>query len=143
MFAHANLDAKYGEPDDCHFTTGGEEANLVTSVSTHQPSPHLILHKPQMDIDIPHSYTPSSSPGKGHLSLDIEVPWDKYVQWLDLSAELGIIEEGWVNAAKSRGYTTLRKPGVKKTKSSTYPETPKKVDINDLFADLFPPPIAF
>ena len=43
------------------------------------------------------------------------------MQWLELSAELGIIQKGWVDAAKVRGYTTLRKFGVKKT-----PEQMKK-----------------
>ena len=140
MFAHANLEAKeYGQEDGCKFAPE-DQANLITSVSTHQPDPHTVLHMPQMDIDIPHSYTPSSTPGKGHLALGVEVPWDKYVQWLVLSAELGIIGEGWVDAAKSRGFTTLRKPGVKKTNSSIKSSYPTAVATGVEHAILNPVP---
>ena len=137
MFAHANLDAGYGDDDECKFT-GEQEANLVTSVSNSQPSPHTVLHKPQLDLDVPNHYLHSSTPGHGHLSIDVDVPWNKYIQWLELSAELGIIQKGWVNAAKKRGYTTLRLPHIKKTeeqkkKKYPYPAPAKVVDSNDPF----------
>jgi hypothetical protein len=135
MFAHANLDAAYGEDDECKFAPEGK-ANLVTSVSALQPSPHTVLHKPQLDLDIPSSYHYSSTPGHAHLQVDVEVPWSKYLQWLQLSADLGIIQQGWVNASKKRGYTTLRLPHVKKTEAQMkdpYPAPAKVADPNDPF----------
>lgn len=140
MFAHANLDAAYGEPDECKFAPE-DEANLVTSVSSHQPNPHTVLHKPQLDLDVPNQYLYSTTPGHAHLSVEVDVPWDKYVKWLELSAELGIIEHGWVKAAKARGYTTLRRPHIKKTaaqkKKNGYNITPTypEVQLNDPFSD--------
>jgi hypothetical protein len=141
MFAHANLDAAYGEDDECKFAPEAE-ANLVTSVSSHQTNPHTVLHKPQLDLDVPNHYLYSSTEGHGHLLVDVDIPWDKYLQWLQLSADLGIIQQGWVNASKRRGYTTLRLPHIKKTeaqkKIDPYAEPPK-VDYSDPFFNILDP----
>jgi hypothetical protein len=136
MFAHADLDknADYGVTPGTKLCAE-PEANLVTSLAIPQNDPNVLMHKPQLDLDVPHQYRPSSTKGNGHLLIDVPVPWEKYVQWLELSAEIGIIQTGWVNAAKVRGFTSLRKEGVKKTKDSAsnpYPD-PAKEDFNDPF----------
>ena len=122
LYGIANLDQDgYGTDESFKFSSE-LEANIETSISTHQPNPNMVLHKPQLDLDSPHQYVYSTTPGHGHLKFENEVPWDKYLQWLELSAEIGLIEPGWVKAAKSRGFTSLRKVGVKKTKPSNgYP----------------------
>lgn len=136
LFAYAkNLDApsNYGEFEEAQICSE-EEANLEISISTSQHNPHVVMHKPQLDLDVPHGYRGSSTFGNGHLLIDVDVPWDLYVKWLELSAQIGIIEQGWVKAAKARGYTSLRKKGVKKKhKTSGYPEPPKVENLNDLF----------
>lgn len=117
LFALVDFDKPYEEADYIQFSTESV-GNVETSISSHQPNPNIILHKPQLDLDISNEYRHSSTPGHGHLQIDVEIPWEKYVQWLELSAELGIVQHGWVKASKKRGFTALRKPGVKKAGES-------------------------
>jgi hypothetical protein len=82
--------------------------NLVSSLTANGKQ------APAIDLDIPHQYVPSSTPGHGHLYLDIEMPWWKYRMLLWVMLKCGIIERGFYNAAKIRKMTMLRPPGVKK-----------------------------
>lgn len=72
------------------------------------------LHYPVIDIDINHDYIPSTTPGHGHLYFNTPVTWEQYTKLLDVLAECGIVEEGYVKASKARGYTAVRLPWVKK-----------------------------
>jgi hypothetical protein len=114
--AKADLETATYDVEDFEFVPQ-EEANLVTSVlETDFPlARNQTFHAPVLDIDIPHKYVPSSTPGHGHLYLDVVVQWSDYVKWLQFSAELGIIESGWVDAALKQGFTAVRKEGVVKT----------------------------
>jgi hypothetical protein len=88
-----------------------QDANIVTSELTAPGN----WHAPVLDLDIPHRYVPSSTEGHGHLYLDIAVPFDQMMEWLDKGVELGIFETGWYNAALTRGFTAVRKEGIVKT----------------------------
>lgn len=79
-------------------------ADLVSSL-VHTAEP---WHLPVFDLDFDCELKPSSSPGKYHLFLNRPVPWSKYVKVLEAMAEAGLLERGWVDAAKRQGYAVLR-----------------------------------
>jgi homocysteine S-methyltransferase len=70
--------------------------------------------QPVFDIDYPARLVPSTTPGHWHLYLDRDVPWDKYEKVLEAMADAGLIEEGFVAAAKKGKGTFVRPPHVKK-----------------------------
>jgi hypothetical protein len=90
---HFNFDAKEGEDP---FTDRGQ------------------LHTPVLDIDIPATLIPSSTPGKNHLYFNCPMSWDQYTKLLDVMAEVGILEPGYVSASKKRGFTAVRLPWIRK-----------------------------
>lgn len=92
------------------------QANLVTSLVPNGFGyyPQKDSHKPVLDLDFPCTLVPSSTDGKFHLYMNVDVKWESYVKVLDAMAEAGILEAGYVNASKARGYTAVRAPWVKK-----------------------------
>lgn len=88
-----------------------ESATLITS----KLDPAGNYHAPALDLDKMNCMVlPSSTPGNFHLYIDHILTKDQYFRLLDLLGEIGILEDGFVNASKERGYSSLRKPGVKK-----------------------------
>lgn len=85
--------------------------NVVTSLV---PTPTGLMHAPVLDIDIPHTLVPSSTPGKGHLYLDVLMTWEDYVDLLRILAKVGVIEPGYYRASERKGFSAARLPWVKK-----------------------------
>lgn len=81
-----------------------ETADLVISKAVGE------WHYPVLDIDYPAALVPSSTPGHFHLYLNRAVPWEKYQAVLDALADACLIESGYRNASKERGYTSVRLP---------------------------------
>jgi len=48
--------------------------------------------------------------GHYHLYLDKRLTWKQYEKLLEVMAEVGILEKGYVQAAKAQGMTLVRKP---------------------------------
>jgi hypothetical protein len=97
------------------------EANAIGSKVTSYGSsnePHDYTgpnrHKPVLDLDVPHFYCESTTPGHGHLIIDVEVSWLKYLKLLEALEDCGILEPGYVSAAKARGESWMRTPWHKK-----------------------------
>lgn len=73
------------------------------------------VHAPIIDLDFPHRYIPSTTPGHAHLYLDVPISrwrlvillWGLYVG--------GVIEKGYFLWSLRRGGTFVRRPGVPKT----------------------------
>lgn len=86
------------------------DAQVVTSETLANP----FLHKVLLDLDVPAVLIPSTTPGHSHLYIDVDVPWEKLVDMLDAMAEAGVLEKGFVKAARARGFSTLRTPWTKK-----------------------------
>jgi hypothetical protein len=78
------------------------------------------LHRPVLDIDFPAHLIPSTTEGHFHLYLDKAVTWEKYERLLTVLGEVGILEQGYVDASIARGYSSVRLPWVKK------PEAPSE-----------------
>lgn len=89
-------------------TSSLDEANIVISLLPDG------THAPVLDLDIPHVYVPSSTPGHGHLYLDVPMDDESFWIFLELLSDLGIIEEGYFQASKARGYSAVRLPWIKK-----------------------------
>ncbi|MBM4617922.1 hypothetical protein GS540_26565 [Rhodococcus hoagii] len=79
-----------------------------------QPVGYNVKHKLLVDIDYPVVAIDSSTPGHSHLYIDKELTWDQVQKVLDVLAEVGLVEEGYVAASKRRGVTHLRVPWLKK-----------------------------
>lgn len=104
-----------------------DEADIVTSV-VREPSITLDdllkkgyvsvsdqpMHMPVLDIDIPAALVDSTTPGRHHLYIDAQMSWETYVRLLDVMAEAGILEIGYVKASIERGFTAVRLPWVRK-----------------------------
>lgn len=72
------------------------------------------LHKPVLDIDLPVTLVPSSTPGHFHLFIDKEMSWEAYFQLLQALEAAGIIEHGYLMAAYRRQHTAVRLPWIHK-----------------------------
>lgn len=106
------------DDDECAVKAGDPEANLLSSDLSYNGGnflgePH---HAPVLDLDVKHMYVPSSTEGKAHLYLDVPIPWSKYVKLLQIMAECGILEQGYVDASIARGYSAVRLPWISKAK---------------------------
>jgi len=88
------------------------EADIIASQITGSPK-HTIM----IDLDVPARLVPSSTPGHTHLYIDTPTSWDAFCVLLDALVIAGVLEEGYANASKARGYTALRLPWIKKEAS--------------------------
>lgn len=105
-----------------------EEITLVTSMMPpwlkHQRwdengyheerGPEGEYHMPALDLDVEHAYWESTTPGHGALLLNVPMAWEDYLRLIDLLEELGIIQYGFAEATRQRGYSALRTPWTKK-----------------------------
>lgn len=102
----------YCDCPDGNVAVGTEEgadlvcSDVIASVLNTTGAPK---HKPVIDIDLPCSLV-ESSPGKFHLYIDKEVDEDIYFRMVMAMVRAGIVEEGYYNASKHRGYTAVRHP---------------------------------
>lgn len=91
-----------------------EEADVINSLVAMPPGFPIRYHKVLLDIDIKAKLIPSSTPDHSHLYIDQMIEEETYFKLLDLLAECGIIQSGYVGASKTRGHTSLRLPWIKK-----------------------------
>ena len=92
-----------------------EDAEVITSIDESSPTffgAHG--HRPILDIDIPMHIIPSTTPGHGHLYIDMSLTWHQYERLLSVLADCKIIERGYYNVSVERGHTAVRLPWVKK-----------------------------
>ena len=105
---------------DRAITDDPEAANVISSIRRgDKPGTSWARHLPVLDIDIPAILVPSSTPGHSHLYLDVEMPESTFWKLCDALAEVGVLQHGYVIACKSRGYTSVRLPWIKKSESAT------------------------
>lgn len=96
------------ERDDRTRVSSVEEAHMVCSRDARGK------HWPVIDLDIPHRVVPSSTPGHGHLYLDVQMSWFRYVVLLFALRFAGVIGPGFLWWSLARGATFARLPGVNK-----------------------------
>ncbi|MFW6598142.1 hypothetical protein ACOCHS_06390 [Propionibacteriaceae bacterium Y2011] len=112
VWRKADLDDSSSDPTLTPEGPARRGANIVCSdlIAPHKPS----MHYPVIDLDIPVTLIPSSTPGHSHLYIDTAVPWDKFVDVLQALAHAGIVEQGYADASVRRGYSAVRLPWIKK-----------------------------
>lgn len=95
-------------------------------------------HLPVLDVDIPRTvlvdndiqisspgkllifrpklmrWVPSTTPGHHHVYIDWPFTWGEFTEMLITLNDRGVIEDGYLRAARNRGYTAVRKEGVLK-----------------------------
>lgn len=87
------------------------QANILTSEALNRPG----IHRFAIDVDLPVTAIPSTTPGHWHLYIDVDMSWEAYADVLRALAYAGVIETGYARASIKRGYTSLRPPWVTKT----------------------------
>ncbi len=95
------------------------EATLVTSLKSLTMEPfgdNIEFHAPVLDLDIEHVYYPSTTPGHAALLLNVDLTWDQYSELIDVLESCGIIQYGFAEATRQRGYSACRTPWTKKPK---------------------------
>ena len=110
--------------------TGDREAPPVTTPmdwSALAEAPET-FHRPVLDLDFPAVVVPSSTAGHGHLYLDKVLTWSQYVKLLEVLAEVGILEPGYVSASIAREFTSVRLPWVRKPAPDKLEATPAPVE---------------
>ncbi len=93
------------------YTSDIDEADLIIS----RVSKDSILHTIMLDLDVPAVLVPSTTPGHSHLYIDVPLTWGSYRTLLDALAACKVLEKGFAEASKKRGFTALRLPWIKKT----------------------------
>lgn len=86
------------------------DANCLSSEIVGMPAHHKVV----LDLDGPCRLIPSTTEGHFHLIIDKTLTWHQYESLLWSLANVGIIEEGYYQAAKSREATFIRLPWIKK-----------------------------
>ena len=102
------LSEEYGAPPPTLIETTLKNANLISSRLDNGN------HVPTLDLDVPHYFVPSSTPGHSHLYIDVPMSWRKYKRLLRALYRAGIIERGFYKFSVRRGASFVRKPGIKK-----------------------------
>lgn len=110
LYAARKLGEDYSDMYDSE-TADLDKACVATSLVRSLGEPRHML---MLDIDSEAFLIPSSTPGHNHLYVDARMTTDQLETLLDALTAAGIIEPGYANASKSRGYTSLRLPWVKK-----------------------------
>ena len=96
-------------------TTDLDKAHVTTSmVAGSGVGDRGVMHKVVLDIDMPAVLLESSTPGHHHLYIDHEMTWENYKRLLNVMAEVGLLEPGYVGASETRKHTALRLPWVRK-----------------------------
>lgn len=76
------------------------------------------MHWPVLDLDMSCHLIPSSTEGHFHLVIEKPMKWDHYEELLRTMNDFGLLETGYVDVARKRKYTTIRRPGVTKEKTN-------------------------
>jgi len=112
-------DFSAGYNDDHREVASLLDANVVSSIDPGTHPGSLAKHRPVLDLDVPAFLVPSSTPGHSHLYLDVEMDDAIFWRLLEVLADAGVLEPGYVRACQSRGYTSVRLPWIKKAEATS------------------------
>lgn len=112
-------DSGFGAPVEMN---AAEPDNVVTSKMAPTASGLIApnYHWPVIDIDHVIHVEQSSTPGHSHLYIDKALTLEQYVTLLQAMCDVGLVEQGYVDATRKRRHGTLRLPGVFKDEVSPH-----------------------
>ena len=85
------------------------DANIVSSEKRNSN-----LHDLFLDLDVDHFYTKSSTQYHGHLAIKADLKLEDVIEILEVLCKHKIIQEGFLQATKDRGWAALRMPDLDK-----------------------------
>lgn len=100
-------------PEDLTTVTEGE-ADLICSDVEHSEG---LAHRPVIDLDFPCQLVPSATPGHFHLYIDKTISWSQFEQVLFAMTRAGLVQKGYLDATRRRGYAAVRHPDKPKVLS--------------------------
>jgi hypothetical protein len=92
-------------------------ANIITSIVYDGPlldEDKVKIHSPIIDLDIEHYYVESSTPGHGHLYLNVQLTHAELLDLLTTLHKYGIIGKGTLKQFERDGCISARIPGIRK-----------------------------
>lgn len=116
-----NLGVPY-DPDDPESTSSRDVKNTNDLGNANAISSQVAgtnFHRVVLDVDHPVKALPSTTEGHFHLFIDKKITWKQYKKIMKAFVEAGIVEPGYLGASKSRGFTAVRLPWVKKPVDKT------------------------
>lgn len=108
---------KYRQKENRTQVQDKKAANLVSSRTEDGK------HMPILDLDFPHHFEPSTSPGHSHLYIDVEMPRRKLFALVLVLWYCGVIEMGHAVWTLRRGASFVRIPGLDKTEAESVKPT--------------------
>lgn len=78
-------------------------------------TPDGVFSTVAVELARPHTYVTSSTPGHGHLYLDVPMTWRRYRGLLEVLNRVGVVEDGFHDVAMQHRATNLFLPWVRKS----------------------------
>ena len=111
-------------PDEREEVSSMADADIITSQIENSK-----MHTIMLDLDVPAKLIRSTTAGHSHLYIDVPVCWPRYKLLLEALALAGVLEPAYVEHSKTKGFTALRLPWVKKEeRSSAHPDLGVSLD---------------
>jgi hypothetical protein len=133
--AEADLDKDSDDPTSIIGEEVAEVLHDVDVVTSEAQNPGWLgKHFPVIDIDVPIYVVPSNGPHRYALFIDHPVRADDYFNLLDALATAGIVEVGFAEVARKRGYSAVRPFWVNKPEKAVMPAAPEPVPSTDPWA---------
>lgn len=85
------------------------EHGYATLVSSKLPNGN---HMPVIDLDLPCTLVPSSTPGHFHLYVNQEMSFGQFLNMLQMMTDAGVVQPGFNRFTRERGQAFVRYPGV-------------------------------
>lgn len=95
-------------------------SNSVSSKIKNEPFAPAGWHLPVLDFDFNVWASESSTPGHYHVILDKPMSWEKYKKLLEVMADCGLLEQGFLNASIEREASWVRTPWTDKYEGTIY-----------------------
>lgn len=88
-----------------------DQANLVVSRFA---GGGIETHALLLDLDVEHEYWESSTPGHGHLLVNLKLTRQEWQRVMQVLRDVGVISPGYHDHSQRRGFASLRLPWIKK-----------------------------
>lgn len=92
------------------FVTTGDECPMSLDAELVISEDEFEQHCPLIDLDVEHHYEQSSTPGHGHLYINHAMTFEQMMKLFDVMVEVGVMQRGFRDATRARGFAAVRTP---------------------------------